>query len=90
MRDPLYDPKAPKQTVSLTLNSELYAKAKSIGINASKVAEEALAKEYAARLGETRLAELRRDAAAIERYEEEHGSFPELVRKHYERDDGAV
>ncbi|HEX3396181.1 MAG TPA: type II toxin-antitoxin system CcdA family antitoxin [Steroidobacteraceae bacterium] len=90
MRDPLYDPKAPKQTVSLTLNSELYSKAKSIGINASKVAEESLAKEYAARRSEALLAELRRDAAAVERYEEEHGSFSDLVRAHYEREDGAV
>jgi post-segregation antitoxin (ccd killing protein) len=90
MRDPLYDPKAPKQTVSLTLNSELYAKAKSIGINASKVAEESLAKEYAARRGEALLAELRRDVVVVERYEEQHGSFPELVRAHYESDDGAV
>jgi len=45
MRDPLFEPKAPKQTVSITLNSDLYAKAKSMGINASKVAEEALAYE---------------------------------------------
>jgi hypothetical protein len=28
MRDPLFDPKAAKQTVSIKLNSDLYAKAK--------------------------------------------------------------
>jgi post-segregation antitoxin (ccd killing protein) len=90
MRDPIYDPKAPKQTVSVTLNSDLYAKAKSVGINASKVAEQAIADEYAARRKEARLVELRQDLAAVESYEEQHGSFPELVRVQYEREDGSV
>jgi post-segregation antitoxin (ccd killing protein) len=90
MRDRNYDAQAPKQTVSITLNSDLYAKAKGLGINTSKVAEESLAREYAARRSEVVLAELRREVAAVEGYEKEHGSFPELVRAHYERDDGAV
>jgi len=90
VRDPPFDPNAPKQTVSVTLNSDLYAKAKSVGINASKVAEEAIADEYAKRRKEAVLAELRQDLDAVERYEEQHGSFPELVRSHYEREDGSV
>ena len=90
MRDPLFDPKAPKQTVSVTLNSDLYAKAKDLDINASKVAEEALAHEYSARRSEALRAEIRGELAAVEKYEEQHGSFPELVRAHYERDDDAV
>ena len=90
MRDPVFDPKAPKQTVSVTLNSDLYAKAKSVGINASQVAEEAIADEYSKRRKEALLKELRQDLAAVERYEEEHGSFPELVRAHYEREDGSI
>jgi post-segregation antitoxin (ccd killing protein) len=90
MRDPLFEPKAAKQTVSITLNSDLYAKAKSVGINTSKVAEEALAHEYAQRRSEVLIAELRQDLAAIESYAEEHGSFADLVREHYEREDGAV
>ena len=90
MKNPLFEPKAPKQTVSITLNSDLYAKAKSMGINTSKVAEEALAQEYAAGLREALRAEIRDELAALERYEAQHGSFPELVRAHYERDDGAV
>ena len=90
MRDPAFDPNAPKRTVSVTLNSDLYAKAKSVGINASKVAEAAIADEYAKRLKEALLKELRRDLAAVEKYEEQHGSFPELVRAHYEREDGSV
>ncbi len=59
MRNPLFEPKAAKQTVSITLNSDLYAKAKGMGINTSKVAEEALAYEYAQRLSEELRAELR-------------------------------
>ena len=90
MRDLNFDPNAPKQTVSITLNSDLYAKAKSVGINASKVAEEAIADEYAKRRKEALLKELQQDLAAVERYEEQHGSFPELVRAHYEREDGSV
>jgi post-segregation antitoxin (ccd killing protein) len=90
MPDPIYELKAPKQTVSVTLNSDLYAKAKSLGINVSKVAESAIADEYAARRSEVLLAQVRQDLAAVESYEEEHGSFPELVRSHYAPDDGAV
>jgi post-segregation antitoxin (ccd killing protein) len=90
VRDPIFEPKAPKQTVSITLNSDLYAKAKSLGINASKVAEEALAHEYSARRSEALRAEIRDELAALEKYEAQHGSFPELVRAHYEHDDGAV
>jgi post-segregation antitoxin (ccd killing protein) len=90
MREPLFEAKAVKQTVSITLNSDLYAKAKSIGINASKVAEEALAREYAQRRSEVLLAEIRQDLAAVEAYAEQHGSFPDLVREHYARDDDTV
>jgi post-segregation antitoxin (ccd killing protein) len=87
MRDPLFEPKAAKQTVSVTLNSDLYAKAKSAGINTSKVAEEALAYAYAQRRSEALTAEFRQDLAAVDNYAEEHGSFADLVREHYERED---
>jgi post-segregation antitoxin (ccd killing protein) len=90
MRDPLFEPKAAKQTVSITVNSDLYAKAKGLGINASKVAEEALAAKYAELRGEALSADLRQGLAAVESYADQHGSFAELVREHYERDDGAV
>jgi antitoxin CcdA len=90
MRQPLFDPKAPKQTVSITLNSDLYAKTKRMGINASKVAEEALSSKYAELSSEALLADLRRGLAAVESYADQQGSFAELVGEHYERDDGAV
>ena len=56
----------------------------------SKAAEEALAQEYSAGLREALRAELRDELAAWEKYEAQHGSFPELVRAHYARDDGAT
>jgi post-segregation antitoxin (ccd killing protein) len=90
VREPLFEPKAAKQTVSITLNSDLYAKAKSAGINTSKVAEEALATKYAELCSEALIAEFREGLAAIHSYAEQHGSFSELVRKHYEQDDGTV
>ena len=90
MRDPLFNPKASKQTVSVTLNSDLYAKAKNAGINASKVAEEALASRYAELHSEAIRAELQRGLSAVENYADQHGSFADLVREHYESEDGAV
>jgi post-segregation antitoxin (ccd killing protein) len=90
MRDRLFDPKAAKQTVSITLNSDLYAKAKSLGINTSRVAEEALATKYDELRSEALIAELRRGLAAVESYADQHGSFAELVREHYERGDGPI
>ncbi len=89
MRKPLFEPKAAKQTVSVTLNSDLYAKAKSLGINTSKVAEEALAREYGVRRAAAVAAELAQDLAAVESYSEQHGSFADLVRAHYDGD-GAI
>lgn len=78
-----YDPKAAKQTVSLTINSDLYAQAKGFGINASQVAEEALANEVARRKAEHLRAEIQQDLQALDAYEAEHGSFAEMVRGHY-------
>lgn len=92
MRNPPFDPSAPKQTVSITLNSDLYAKAKGVGINTSKVAEEAVAGEYAARCAAALGEAIRQDLLAAESYAKEHGSFSALMRDHYESegDDGPV
>ena len=83
MREPLFKPKAPKQTVSITLNSDLYAKAKSAGINTSKVAEEALAAKYAELHSEAIRADLQRGLSVVENYADQHGAFADLVREHY-------
>ena len=90
MRTPLFDPKAAKQTVSITLNSDLYAKAKSVGINLSRVAERALAETYAEHRRDALSTDVQQDMAAVENYADQHRSFADLVREHYEGDDGAV
>lgn len=87
MRKPAHDTSAAKQTVSVTLNSDLYARAKRLGINASKVAEQALAAEVSRRMAEEVKAELQVDLAASDAYAEKHGSFADLVRDHYHRTD---
>jgi antitoxin CcdA len=88
MRTTHYDLTATKQTVSLTLNSDLYAQAKRLGINTSHIAEEALAREVARRHAEQLKAEIRKDLEALDAYQSRHGSFAEMVREHYSaRDD---
>lgn len=87
MRNPPHDVKAPKQTVSLTINSDLYAQAKRLGINASQVAEEALIEQVARRKAEQIRAEIRQDLEAVDAYAAKYGSFPDMVRQHYAGDD---
>jgi post-segregation antitoxin (ccd killing protein) len=55
MRQPLFDPAAKKRTVKLTMNGDLYAKARVRRIDVSRVAEAALARALAAQdAGEVR------------------------------------
>ena len=86
MKIPQYDNKAPKQTVSITLNSDLYAKAKALGINTSRVAEEALEYMVAKRVAEQLKAEIQQDLAAYNTYVAEHGSPAEVARAYYVRE----
>jgi antitoxin CcdA len=83
VREPAYRVDAPRQTVSLTINSDLFARVKSLGINASRVAEEALAQELDRRRRADIEAEVRAGLAAVNAYEEKHGSFADHVREHY-------
>ena len=46
MRTPLYDVNARRKTVSVTLNSDLVAKASAHGINISRTAEAAIIKAF--------------------------------------------
>jgi antitoxin CcdA len=87
VRSPPHDTKAAKQTVSLTINSDLYAQAKKLGINTSQVAEQALAAEVARLRAEQLRGEIVQDLEAISDYEAKHGSFAEMARDHYERRD---
>lgn len=84
----LYDARARKQTVSLSVNADLIAKVKEAGINASPVAEEALAVTLTERREVFLREEMARDVTWIEAYEAAHGSFPELMRAFEEGADG--
>jgi antitoxin CcdA len=91
IREPIFDYQAAKQTVSLTINSDLVSRVKALGINASRVAEEALAKELERRRDEALREELKMDVGAFEAFVAKHGSFAAMVRDHYKRsDDDAV
>jgi antitoxin CcdA len=88
MRTSLYDAGARKRTVSLTVNADLYAKARAAGINLSRIAEEALAHALAQHLAERVRADIRQDLCALNAFVEAHGSFAEMVREHYASVDG--
>jgi post-segregation antitoxin (ccd killing protein) len=79
--------KTAKQTVSLTINAELFAQAKGFGINVSQLAEEALTREVAQRRAALLRAEIQQDLAACNAYIAKHGSFAEMVRDHYRAED---
>lgn len=84
MRHPPYDTRAPRRTVSLTINGDLMTKARAEGINASSVAERAIAAELTERRRERLREELRRDAANYDAYVEKHGSFADHLREYLE------
>jgi len=84
-------PKTRKRTVSLTIDPELYAQAKSLGVNASRIAEEALTHEVARRRAEALAVEIRADLEAANDYVSRNGSYAELAREHFAtKDDDAV
>ncbi len=90
MRQHHFDPTARKQTVSLTVNADLYRRAKAEGINASQVAEDALAQALADRLSTKVQAEIKQDIAAYDAYVEKHGSPAQMLRDHLADRDDAV
>jgi post-segregation antitoxin (ccd killing protein) len=75
MKEPLFDESAARRTVSLTLNSDLYARAKEAGINVSRVAEQALAGAYAEKAREALRAQMAEDIRALDAFAEKYGSF---------------
>ena len=90
MRHSLFDRTAKKRTISLTINGDLYAKAKLLGINASQVTEDALAEALAIRVSEKIRAEIQQDLTAYNAYIEGHGSPAEMLRDDLAQDDDAV
>lgn len=79
-----------KRTVSLTIDSDVYRQAKELKLNASRIAEEALANEVARRRADALAEEIRLDLIAANEYVENNGSFAELAREHFASDDDAV
>lgn len=79
-----------KRTVSLTIDSDVYRQAKELNVNASRVAEQALADEVRRRRAEALAAEIQVDLTAANEYIEKNRSFAELARDHFDPDDGAV
>lgn len=90
MKVHMYDPNARRSTVSLTLNSDLYAKARQAGLNVSRVAEQSLAEAYATHRTALLRRELEQDRKAIDEYTRNAGSFADFVQAHYEQTDEPV
>jgi post-segregation antitoxin (ccd killing protein) len=89
MPDTLYDSAARKRTVSLTLNGDLYAKVRAAGMNASRIAESALAQALKVREAEVLRGEIRQDMKALADYIAEHGDPAEELREMFDSSDAA-
>ncbi len=87
MRRPLYDTSARRRTVSVTLNSDLVAKAQARGITISKVAEAALVAAFEAAEREAILAEMQEAARFTDELVREFGRPFAESRKRFMPDD---
>ncbi|MFO1047263.1 MAG: type II toxin-antitoxin system CcdA family antitoxin [Geminicoccaceae bacterium] len=83
MRKPLFDARARKKTVSLTINADLWDKAKAEGLNLSEISEAAIASAFVTGMQTRIQAEIELDLAAYNAFVAEHGSFADAVREHY-------
>jgi antitoxin CcdA len=81
-RASFYDRSAGKKTVSLTINSDLNRRVKEAGINASQVAEEALAARLEQVSREAIAKAARADIETYNAFIDEHGLFADMVREH--------
>ena len=80
MRHATHDLTAPRRTVSVTINSDLMARAKAAKINVSAVSEAAVAAALAAKERDELREALRVEAAMIDRHVEQYGSFADAVQ----------
>ena len=77
---PLYAT-TPKKTVSVTINADLWDKARAAGLNLSEIAETAIAAAFVAGLERARIqAEIELELAVYNEFVAEHGSFAEDAR----------
>ena len=74
---------AKRKTVSLTINSDLMAKAKALGLNVSRLTEDALAQAVNEAMRDQILKDVAVEVAAYNKIVEREGSFADLVRAHY-------
>lgn len=77
----LFDEKAPRRAVNLSLNSDLLSKARACGLNLSGIAEEAIKREVARVARERFEAEIRRSVEQHDAYLAEYGSLWEAVQR---------
>ncbi len=89
-QSPPYDARAPKRSVTLTLNSDLYTRAKALGINVSRIAERAVSDEYSRLERERIKLEIADEMSALEAFEAKHGSCHELMREYLEALDNDI
>ena len=89
MQNTLFDSSARKRTVSLTLNSDLYAKVRAAGMNASRIAETALAQALKAREADVLRGEIRQDMKALADYIAERGDPAAELREMFDPPDAA-
>jgi antitoxin CcdA len=73
MHMPLYDVNARRKTVSVTLNSDLVAKASALGINISRTAEAALIEAFESAEKERIRGEICEAARVVDEYVAAHG-----------------
>jgi antitoxin CcdA len=78
----LFDRTAAKRTVSLTLNSDLVAKAKEAGLNLSQISEKAVEQALLSYWRERIKAEIDQDMKAYDAFVAEHGSFADALREY--------
>ena len=89
MSQHLFDPGARKHTVSVTVNSDLYARTRALGISASRVAEAAHGQSLREKLAELLRAEIRQDIAVLADYVAAHGGPAAELREMFASPDAA-
>ncbi|GAB4194781.1 MAG: type II toxin-antitoxin system CcdA family antitoxin [Wenzhouxiangellaceae bacterium] len=78
---PLYDTDAPKQTISLSINTDLLTKSRQLKINLSATFEAALEQLIAENAAVNWASENKNAVNAYNEFVEEHGLFSDEFRK---------
>jgi post-segregation antitoxin (ccd killing protein) len=81
MRTPLYDVRGRKKTVSVTINADLWEKARAAGLNLSEVAETAIAAAFVTVERARIQAEIEQELEIYNEFVAEHGSFADMMRE---------